>query len=160
MIVETWLGVLRHFGAGLGAKILNDDFLQMSISLGQSPQFEQSSKAFVSRFADPDKDPGCEWNRRFPGGANDVETHRGMLIRRAEMRTAACAKPLRRTFQHQTLRHGNAPQRREFAGGHDPRIKVRKEAGFLQYQRRHRAEVRKSRVVPEFGQFSTSRAVA
>src|ERR1700691_3128583 len=105
MIVETGLGVVRHFGARLGAKILNDDFLQVPKSLVQGPQLEQSGEALLAGLADADEDPGRERNGSFAGSANDFETHGGMLIRRAEMRTAACAKQLRRTLDHQTLRH-------------------------------------------------------
>src|SRR6202789_4445887 len=131
MIVETWLGVIRHLGAGLGAKVLNDDFLQVPILFVQGPQLEQSGEALTARFADADENAGGKRNRRFAGSANDFETLGGMLIRRAEMRAATRAKPLRRTLQHQALRHGNAAQRRKFAGAHDSGIKVRKEAGFL-----------------------------
>src|ERR1700685_2391844 len=98
MIVETWLGVLRHLGAGLGAKVLNDDFLQVPISLVHGPQPEQSGEALVARFADADEDSGRERKGRSAGGANDFQTHCGVLIRRAEMRTAACTKLLRRTL--------------------------------------------------------------
>src|ERR1700691_3609308 len=103
MVVETWLGVTRHLGAGLSAKVLNDDFLQMPKSLVHGPPLEQSGDALLAGFADADEDPGRERNGRFAGSANDFETHGGMLVRRAEMRTAARAKSFRRTLQHQTL---------------------------------------------------------
>src|ERR1700728_3026699 len=160
MVAETWLGVTRHLGAGLSAKVLNDDFLEVSISFVQSSELEQSGEALPAGFADADEDAGRERNGRFAGSANDFETHGGMLIRRAEMRTAARAKSFRRTLQHQTLRHGNTPQRRKFAGAHDPGIKVREEAGFLRYQCRHLSEVRNSRVVPELGQLRAGRTIA
>src|ERR1700678_36415 len=108
MIVETWLGVIRHLGAGLGAKVLNDDFLQVPILFVQGPQLEQSGEALTARFADADENAGGKRNRRFAGGANDFETPGGIVYRASEMEAPTARKPARPTLQHQALRHGNA----------------------------------------------------
>ena len=103
MVVETRLGVIRHFGAGLGAKILNNDLLQMPVLLVQPPQLEQCGEAFVPRFADADKDSGCKGNGRFAGSANDLEARGGIFVWRAKVRAAARAQAFRRALEHQTL---------------------------------------------------------
>ena len=103
MIFETGLRVARHFSAGLGAKILNDDFLKMSISLVQRTQFEQSHELLVTSLADADEYPGGERNGRFTGCSNDLQPHGGTLIWRAVVRAAAGAKARGGSLKHQPL---------------------------------------------------------
>ncbi len=110
MVVEAGLGVVHHFGAGLGAKILNNDLLQVPVLLVQGAQLEQCSEALVPRFADADEDAGRKRNGGFARSANDFEPHGRIFVGRAKMRTAARAQALRRTLQHQTLRHRYASE--------------------------------------------------
>ncbi len=89
MIIERWLGMLRHAGAGLGAEILDDDFLQMVVALVQVAQRQQRRDALAPRLADADQDAGGERHTRFTGRRNRREPRAWQFVGRAEMRSAA-----------------------------------------------------------------------
>ncbi len=67
MVVEVGLGRLRHAGAGLGAEILDDDFLDVAVAVVQIAQGEQRLDALAPRLADADQDAGGERDRRLAG---------------------------------------------------------------------------------------------
>ena len=50
--------MLRHAGAGLGTKVLNDELLDVAVLLVQFPNREQRGDALATRLADADQNAG------------------------------------------------------------------------------------------------------
>ena len=90
-IVQRWSssegsGGLGHLRAGLGAEVLDDHLLQVTVALVQLAQREQRLDALAPRLADADQDAARVRDREPPGAVDRVEAHLGQLVGRAEVR--------------------------------------------------------------------------
>jgi hypothetical protein len=56
LLVERRLRCKGHFGARFGAKVLNDDFLDVTVALMKLADGEQRGHALGARLADPDQE--------------------------------------------------------------------------------------------------------
>ena len=113
-----------------------------------------------ARFADADQDAGGERHRQFAGEAHHLQPHRGRLVGRAVMHAARLAQTLAARFQHDALAGRHLAQRRDLLARHDAGIDVRQQAGLLQHQRAHLAQVADRRLVPQRRQCLARGAVA
>ena len=86
MVGEVGLGRRRHAGLGLGAEILDDDFLDVPVALVEVAQRQHRLDALYPCLADADQDPRGERHRRFTRRLDALEAARRGLVGRAEMR--------------------------------------------------------------------------
>ncbi len=143
-----------------GPEILDDDLLQVPVALVQVAQGEHRLDALKPGLADADQDAGGERHRRLSRRSDRLETQSGILVRRAEMRSAAAAQPLGCTLEHDPLRHRHLSQHVDIRPSHDPGVQMRQEAGLAQHQFRHRGKIGEGRLVAEMRQRLARRGVA
>ncbi len=160
MVGEVGLRRRGHARLGLGAEILDDDFLDVAVALVQIAQRQQRLDALGPGLADADQDARGERHRRLAGRGDAVEPPARHFVRRAEMRPAAPAQPLAGALQHDPLRYRDRAQPVELLAGHHTGVEVRQEAGFFQHQLGHFGEIREGGVVAEPGQSLAGGAVA
>src|SRR5205814_5949988 len=94
-------GTTLHASAGLRAKILDDDLLDMSVLLVQVTNRNQAVNAFFGCLADPDKNSSREGNRKLAGFANHTQTDGGMLVGSREVRHSLPRQPGADILEHQ-----------------------------------------------------------
>ena len=160
MLVQIGLGRIRHCSIGLGAKVLHDDLLQMTVAFVQVAQCEQCLDALTPGFADTDQDPAGKRHGLLAGRVHARQTCGWQLVRASVVRAAFFAQARRSRFEHQAHRHADLAQRGDLRGAHQARIQVRQQTGFLVYPLRNLAEVADRARVPEFRQRLTCRAIA
>ena len=79
-IIQIRLRRFCHLGVGLGAKVLNDDFLQVPIGKVQIAQRKQGFDSLATCFSDSNQYSGCERHTRFAGFLNSRQTHIRTLV--------------------------------------------------------------------------------
>ena len=136
MILERRLGRAGHARARLGAKVLDDHFLDVAVPLMRVADGKQGLDALSTCLADADQDAGGEGHPRAPCRLQRGQPYRGMLVRRAEVRTATLREPLRSGLQHHTLRYRHLAQPCQPGFIQHARIEMRQQARLLQHQRR------------------------
>ena len=94
-----------------------------------------------------------------PAMPHHLQPHRRQLVGRAVMHAAWLAQPLAAGFQHDAHAGGDFAQRGNLLARHDAGIDVRQQAGFLQHQRAHLAQVLDRRLVAQLRQSLARRAV-
>ena len=77
--------MIGHPGAGLGTKILDNDFLKMAVSVVQLAQQQERLKPLAPGLADADQDARREGNRALTGSTHDRQARGRLLVRRSEM---------------------------------------------------------------------------
>ena len=112
-----------------------------------------------ARFADADQDAGGQRDFRLPRRFDGCEPHLRPFVRRAVMWPAALAKPRRRAFQHDALRHGDPAERGNLGLGHHAGIDVRQQSGLAQDQRAHGGEIVDGRCMAEVRERAPCRLV-
>ena len=145
MFVERRLGMLRHAGAGLGAEILDDDFLHVAVALVQLAQRQQRLDALAPRLADADQDAGGERHLR-------PRRRRAMVASRTAGSLSGepkCGPPRRdsrsaavssiRPCDTETARSRTISSARHHAG-----IEMRQQPGLVEHQLRHGGEIRRA----------------
>ena len=71
----------RHLRVRLGAKILDDDFLDVTVLPVQVAKRQQRLHALFPCFSDANQYPRRERHRQFSGKTYRLQAHRGMLVR-------------------------------------------------------------------------------
>ena len=160
MLLERRLRRARHRGPGLGAKVLDDDLLEMIVARVQRAQREQGFHALAPRLADPDQDAAGERHAELTGRADGLQPHLRKLVRAGMVGSAARAQALRDRLQHQPGRHRNRAQPLQVGAGHHARIDVGQQSGRLVHPLRDLGEIRDGRLVTERGQRLARDAVA
>ncbi len=151
-LVERRLGCSRHARIGLGAEILDDDFLQMAMIAMQVTQRQQRLDPFGPCLADADQDAAGEWHLGLAGGLDRRQPQRRHLVRGAEVGPAAFAQPRRRGLQHDAHGDRRLAQPRKVSRLHQAGIEMRQQPGFLEHQIGHSAEIVERRGVTHCGQ--------
>ena len=136
VVVERGLRGLGHLGAGLGAEVLHDHLLQVTVALVQLAQREQRLDALAPRLADADEDAARVRDREPPGAVDRVQAHLGQLVGRAEVRHAALREARARRLEHDPLRGRDLAQREQLVVVEDAGIGVRQEARLAQHEAR------------------------
>ena len=152
MLVERRLGRINHPRAGLGAEVLDDDFLDVAVARMKVADREQRRNAFDPGLADADQQSGGEWHGGAPGRRDGRKPHGRMLVGRAEMRPAALRQPFGRRLQHDALRHRHLAQAAQPRFIHHAGIEVRQQAGLLEHQPRAFFEIIERGGVAERGE--------
>ena len=147
-------------GVRLGAEVLHDHFLDVAVLLVQIADRDQRLQSLRTRLADADQDAGGEWHRKFAGVPHHLQPHRRQLVGRAVMHATWLAQSLAAGLQHDAHAGGDFTQRGNFLARHDAGIDVRQQAGFLQHQRAHLAQVLDRCLVAQLCQRLARRAVA
>jgi hypothetical protein len=80
VLVERGLGMACHARAGLGAEVLDDDLLDVAVTIGEPLDREQRLQPLGARLADPDQDPGGERHPLLAGGGNRLQAHGRALV--------------------------------------------------------------------------------
>ena len=130
-----------HLRAGLGAKVLHDDFLNVPVAIGELAQGEQRVEALAPRFADADQNAARHRHTGFTGEPQRLQAARRAFVGRTEMRAASFAQPVGCGFEHDAHRRRHASQSAQVLGADQARIEMRKKAGFAQHQSRDVLEV-------------------
>ena len=151
---------LGHLRVRLGAKVLDNDLLHGARRVVDPAQRQQRLDALPPRLANADQDAGSEGNPRPAREPDGLETARRQLVRRAVMRHALLAKPVRGALQHDTHRGRDAAKFRKLLRRHQAGIEVRQQAGLLEDQSRHRLQIVERRPVAELRERLPRRAVA
>ena len=133
-IVLAGFGRAGHFGARLGAEVLDDDFLQMAMRQMDIAQGQQRFDALAGRLANADQHaaghrhprPAC----RFKRGEADSRS----FIRRAIMRPALLEQFLRSAFQHQPGGGRDRAQHQVVGFRQHPGVDMRQQPGLIQHQ--------------------------
>ena len=133
----------------LGAKILDDDLLEMIVARVQRAQREQGFDALAPRLPDPDQDAAGERYAELTGHADGLQPHLRELVRAAMVGSAARAQALRHRLQHQPGGHGDRAQSLQVGAAHHARIDVGQQSGRLVHPLRDLGEIRDGRVVTE-----------
>ncbi len=84
------LGPSGHRRARLGPEVLDDDLLQVAVAVVQVAEREEGVEPLLAGFPDPDQQAAGERHGRRARRGNGGQAHRRLLVRRAEMRSAAC----------------------------------------------------------------------
>ena len=132
--VEIRLRRADHLRAGLGAKILDDDFLNVAVLGVHGAQREQRLDAFQSRFADADQNPRRERHPCGAGATQRIQAHLRNLVRRTVVRHAFFAEPRRCRFEHDAHRRRDRAQQRDLGVGHRAGVGVRQQTGLVEHR--------------------------
>ena len=159
-LVERRLRVAGHLRPRLGAEVLDDHLLDVSVPLRQVGDRLDRLDPFRPRLADADQDAGRERNRQLSGEVDRLEAAGGELVRRAVVRQPAPREPVGRRLQHQPHGDGDLAQRRQILAGHDARVEMREETGLLQDEPGAALEVLDRRLAAELRELVPRRAVA
>jgi hypothetical protein len=87
-VVEIGFPRIGELGVGLGPKVLDDDFLDMTIGGVQIPDRLQRVDPLVAGFADADQDASRERNLQFAGQTQGLQPDGGMFVGRTIVNTA------------------------------------------------------------------------
>ncbi len=140
-LLESWLRRRGGAGAGLGAEVLDDDFLDVAVAAMQLQEPQQRLDALGAGLADADEDAGGEGNAPLAGEPDGLEPRRRMLVGRAVMHLPRRHQPLGSALQHQPHRHRHRPQQRQIVVAHDPGIDMRQQPGLGHHRTAHLGEV-------------------
>ena len=140
-VVEIRLRGAGELGAGLGAEVLDDDFLNMPETAMQIADGEQRLQALGARLADTDQNAGRERHAQLARQPQRLKTRLGPLIGRTVVNSARFAEPRAERFQHDALAGRDRPQAGDLGPAHDSGIGVRQQSGLAQHQRAHRLEI-------------------
>ena len=121
---------VRHARSSLGAEVLDDDLLQVTVALVQLAEREECLDALAPRLADADEEARGEGDRGLAREADGLEPEGRVLVRRAEVRAAALGEPLRTRLQHQALRHRDGAECCDVRCGEQARIGVGQKPGL------------------------------
>ncbi len=160
VILDVRLGRGRHLGAGLGAEVLDDHLLDVTVPLVRVADRNERVEPLGPCLADPDQDPGCERHALLPGGRKRGEPRRGVLVGRAEMWPASRGEAFRGRLEHQAHRRRHGAQRADVVGGEDAGVEVRQQTGLLKHGSRSAREVLEGRRAAELRKLLPSRPVA
>ena len=114
-----------------------------------------------ARLADADQDAGGERHRQFAGAAHRLQPRprapcpASRNAHRPARTAARCS-----TSSMMPMLADTVAERRDFFARHDARIDVGQQAGLVQHQRAHRAQVLDGRLVTQRGQGLTRGAIA
>ena len=158
--VQVRLRRLAHLGAWLGAKVLDDDLLDVAVFGVDAADGEQRLDAFQARLADADENAGGEGHPRPSGIGQRLQAHGGNLVRRAVVRHALLGEPLGCGFQHDAHGGRDGPQLGDLRRRHVARVQVRQQPGFLEHGLGGVAQVVEGRRVAVLGQPLPRRPIA
>ena len=160
LLLERGLGRAGHPGAGLGAEILDDHFLDVPVALVEIADGEQRLDALEARLADADQDSRGEGHAGATSGVDRRKPRRGMLVGGAEMRAATPRKPLGSRFQHDALRCRNAAQPPYPSLVHEAGVEMRQQSRLFEDDRGRSFEVAECRLVTELSERLARRRIA
>ncbi len=127
-VVGVGLGRVGHRDFRLGAKILDDDFLDVAVTLVRVANCSDTLRALDDRFADTEQDAGRERDLQRAGVVYHLNTQRGIFVRRRLMNATARAKPRRDTLEHQAHAGVERTQRAHLIDGHQAGVGVRQQS--------------------------------
>ena len=136
-VVQIGLRGPSELGAGFGAEVLNDDFLNMPEMAVQFADSEQRLQALGPHLADADQNAGRERHAQLARQPQRLKTRLGPLIGRAVMNSARFAQPGAEGFEHDALAGRHCPQAGHLRSAHDSGIGVRQQSGLAQHKRAH-----------------------
>ncbi len=148
-VVEIGLRGLGELGAGLGAEVLDDDFLYVPELPMQIADGDERLEPLGPRLPDADQNAGGERNTQFARQPQRLEARLGRLVGRAVMNAARFAKPCAQRFQHDSLAGRDCAQPGDLGAAHDSGIGVRQEAGLAHDERAHRVKIIDRGFMPE-----------
>ena len=148
-VSDGGLGRPRHARVRLGAKVLDDDLLDMAMAPVAVADGEQRLDALAAGLADADQDAGREGNGECSSGLDHLEARTRLLVRRTEMGPAGVAESFGCALQHQPLRGAHLPQALQLCRPHDPGIDVRQQAGFIEHELGRLGEQRERAHMPQ-----------
>ena len=151
---------MRHAGRGLRAKILNDDFLYVPVSVVERVQRKQRVDPLLAGFPDADQNAGGERHVLFAGRLNAREPRPRMLIGRPVVGAAALAQPLRCRLEHEPLGERDGAQRGHIGRRQMAGIEMRKQSGLVVDRARGLRQIRQGRAMSEAGKLIGGAAVA
>ena len=151
--VEIRFRCIRHPRTRLGTEILNDDFLNVAITVMQVAYRFERCGPFVARLADPDQNTGRKRNPGLSRQPDRFQSRCGILVGRSVVRAAAPRQVRRDAFEHQPHRCRHRAQRRYVIGCHYTGIQMRQQAGFRQHETGHFGKVGNGRFMAQRGQF-------
>ena len=104
-LVQVRFRGLCHQGAGLGTKVLYDNFLQVTVPLMDITQGQQGLNPLQPCFANTDEDTGGKGDFFLTGKLECRQTLRRIFVWRAVMWHALFTKTLRGRLQHNPHRN-------------------------------------------------------
>ena len=134
LLLERRLGCLRHARPGLGAEILDDDFLDVAVPLMHVADGKQRLDALAARFADADQDAGGERHAGTPGRLQHGKAGGRILVGGTIVRPARRRQSRRGRLQHDALRHGHPAQAPQPSLVHQAGIEMGQQSRFPQHQ--------------------------
>src|SRR5260370_27569304 len=140
-VLQRRLGMRGHGNIRLGAKILDDDFLDVAVFFMKHSNDEERVDALFHGFADADEDAGGERDREFAGLFDGAETEGGNCVGTFSVWQAIAHEARADVFQHQSDAGVGVFQADEGSAVHDAGIGVREKAGFIQDKFAHRSEI-------------------
>ena len=134
LLLERRLGCLRHARPGLGAEILDDDFLDVAVPLMHVADGKQRLDALAARFTDADQNAGGERHAGTPGRLQHAKAGGRILVGGTIVRPARCRQSRRGRLQHDALRHGHPAQAPQPSLVHEAGIEMGQQSRFPQHQ--------------------------
>ncbi len=148
VLVEAEVVDVAHRRVGLGAEVLDDDFLDVAVLARDPAQLEDRLGALGEVLADPDEQAGRERHREAAGVLEHPDADGGVLVRRAVVGLALLLEePARGGLEHHPHRGGDRLEAVHLLPRHDAGVEVGQQPGLLEHPDRHRAQVGEGRVV-------------
>ena len=149
-----------HLRVRLRPEVLDDDLLDVPVSLVQVADREQRVDPLLARLADPDQDARRERDPELAGQPEGLQPSGRPLVGRAEVRPTALGEPVGDRLEHDSLRGRDAAEPFELSGAHHARVRVRQEARLGQHELGHPREVVDRRLAAELCQLLPRHPVA
>ena len=112
VLVQRRLGRIGHARAGLGAEVLDDDFLDVAVALVDVADGQQRLDALGARLADADQEPVVNGTRARPAASSVARRTAGVLSGEPKCGPPRSRQRVGRRLQHDALRDGDLRSRR------------------------------------------------
>src|SRR6266478_2428570 len=140
-VFQRRLWMRGHGNFRLGAKILDDHFLDVTVFFVQRSNGEERFDALLHGFADADQDPGGKRDGELARFFDGAEAQRGNFVRSLGVGQAVTHQAGADVFEHQADAGVGIFQASEGGNVHDTRIGMWEQAGFIQDEFAHGGEI-------------------
>src|SRR5437879_9202710 len=132
---------LRHANIWLGAKRLDDHFLDMTVFSMCGADRLQCVHPFLRSFTDPDQDARRERYRQLSRILDGAQAKRGDLVESLPVRSTPAAEPRPGALEHQPHADVRLSQAAKILQAHQTGIGMRQKTGLLEHQLAHGRKV-------------------
>ena len=131
VLEKVGVGCRLHGSAGLGAEVLHDHLLHVTVAGMGVAQGDERLRPVAHGLADADEDAGGERDAGTPGILDHAQSHVGVFVGGSVVHLPGLfVEAAGGGFEHHAHGGGGGAERAELVGGHHTGVQVREHAGL------------------------------